>query len=336
MLELVNETPYEAERAVLVDLDGSEIWVLAVKATFMVGETLTLADEQEKVCLVDEYFGEPGRSSVKYEGELVFRKPGTDVIINGHAYAPKDRPTTRLDVDLNIAGRRKTIRVNGNRVWTGGAAGLSMTSPEPFRTMPLVYERAFGGTDTRSENPKEHAAEYRNPIGAGFATTRASLNGRPLPNLEDPADEVTSWNSRPNPVGVGFTAKHWEPRRRYAGTCDDGYIRHRLPLYPLDFDLRFFQGAWSDLVFTPHLRGGEAFELHHVTPEGYFGFVLPRIVLGFRTLIGTEWIDHRATLGSVVIEPDARRVMLTFQTFVPCHRQALYVEETRIFEKQAI
>ncbi|MDH3593379.1 MAG: DUF2169 domain-containing protein, partial [Rhodospirillales bacterium] len=193
-----------------------------------------------------------------------------------------------------------------------------------------------GGTDLSDEDPKKQGAEARNPIGAGFAMTEAVLKDRPLPNFEDPADQVKSWKSRPNPAGLGFTCKHWEPRRQYIGTCDQDYIENRLPLYPLDFDFRYFLGASPDLTFSPHLKGGEPVELHNLTSDGYLAFHLPRVWLGFRTSLEGRWVNHRGTLGSVVIEPDAPRVVMTWQTCLPCHRKTFELEETRIFEKRVV
>lgn len=337
MLQLANKTPYEAERAVLLDLNGAEIWVVAVKATFDIraGKT-TVAKSQDPVRLVDEYYGEPGTSSVKYECELVFRKPGTDVVINGQAHAPGGRLESKVMVTIRVAGRTKVIRVYGDRYWKESGPGLSMTAPQPFRSIPLTYERAFGGTDISADDPQSGGTEPRNPIGTGFALSKAHLSGRRLPNLEDPADEVTSWNSRPRPTGVGFIGRHWEPRRQFAGTCDQAYIETRLPLYPLDFDPRFFLGASHDLVFSPHLKGGEQIELRGLTPDGLLTFDLPQVTLGFRTRLQGRWVDHQGKLGSVVIEPDVPRVMLTWQTFLPCHRKTFDLEQTLIFEKERV
>jgi hypothetical protein len=337
MLQLDNRTPYEAERAVLLDIDGSEIWVIAVKATFNIKKSgPVLADKQEPVCLADEYYGEPGNSSMKNENELVFKKPGTDVVVNGHAYAPKGKPVKRLDVSLRVHNRKKIIRVYGDRIWEDSLLELKISKPRPFIKMPLIYERAFGGIDVSSDNPKKHGAEHRNPIGAGFGMSSSFLKNKPLPNLEDPKDEIGDWKSRPRPVGFGFICKHWEPRRLYAGTCDQEYIENRLPLYPLDFDFRFFLSASHDLVFSPHLRGGEVFELRNLTPDGYIAFSLPKITLGFRTLIEGKWIDHRANLGQVLIEPDVPRIMLTWHTHLPCHRKTFELEKTLIFEKETV
>ena len=146
--------------------------------------------------------------------------------------------------------------------------------------------------------------------------------------------QIPARQNRPAPVGTGFIGKHWEPRRRYAGTCDQNYVDTRLPLYPLDFDTRFFLGASRDLVCTPHLRGGEPVEIRGMTPSGHLAFTLPRVVLGFQTRLNGAWVDHRATLGSVVIEPGVPRVMLTWHTALPCHRQTFGLERTRIYEKR--
>jgi hypothetical protein len=334
MLQLANRTPYGAERAVLLDLDGSEIWVVAVKATFEIHDArLVVAEKQDPVRLVDEYYGEPGTSSIKYESELAFRKPGTDVVINGQAHAPGGRAISKLDVSVQIGDKNKVIRVYGDRHWTD-AGGI--TSPKPFISMPLLYERAFGGTDVDPADPSVGGAEPRNPIGTGFGVSKKRVAERPLPNLEDPSDEMTAWNSRPRPQGVGFIGKHWEPRRRFTGTCDQQYIENRLPLYPLDFDPRFFLGATPDLAFVPHLRGGESVMLQGMTPAGRFAFSLPQLTFGFRTRLRGKWVDHQGKLGTVLIEPDLERVMLTWHTFLPCHRQTFDLEQTVIFEKERL
>lgn len=334
MLQLDNKTPYAAERALLADVDGSEIWVVAVKATFEIRDGVcVLADEQEPVCLADEYVGEPGQSSLLYENELVFKKPGTDVLVNGHAYAPGGRPTTSVDVGIRVGPVQKTLRVVGDRVWKNSVIGLSASRPEPFVRMPIRYERAFGGVDVSDDNPKKQGGEERNPIGTGFGLSTGALKGAPLPNVEDPNDPVRDWDDRPSPVGLGAVAKHWLPRRSYAGTYDETWERERLPLYPLDFDYRFFQSAPADQVARPHLRGGESVECVHLTPEGRLVFALPRVFLGFRTLLGGRWIPHGAKLGTVLLEPDVPRVLLVWQTMLPCHRQKFDLERTEIREK---
>lgn len=337
MLQLRNKTPFAVDSALLLDLDGSEIWVVVVKATFqLVNGIPTLADKQEPVCQVDKYYGEPGTSSLHYEGELTFRKPGTDFVVNCHAYAPGEQKASRVDVHIEVHGRTIALRVFGDRYWKRGVTGPMISEPEPFWRIPLVYERAFGGVDQTSDDPREHGAEFRNPIGRGFAMTRSAVYGRTLPNIEDPFDEITGWQSRPAPVGTGFILKHWEPRRSYAGTFDQHYIDTRLPLYPLDFNPRFFQGAHPNLIFLPHLRGGEAVRFTNLTPAGDLAFELPRVHLGFRTNLGGKWIDHSALLATVLLEPDELRVVMTWQTFLRCHRKRFDLTNTEIYQKKVL
>lgn len=316
----------------LADLDGGDLWVVAVKATFDVRDGVChLADKQEPVHLADVHAGEPGQSSILYEAELAFGKLGTDVTLNGHAYAPSGDPTRQVDASLTVGPVSKTVRVTGDRYWDSFVGIIEPSRPERFERMPLAYERAFGGQDL--SDPKRPDAEPRNPIGRGFARTAETIQGTHLPNIEDPRDLVRSWKDRPAPAGFGVVARHWLPRRDYGGTYDAAWQRERLPLYPNDLDPRFFQSAPADLVATPHLRGGETVECVNLTPDGYLVFVLPKVYLGFRTRIGREWVHHSATLGHVIVEPDVPRVMMVWQTALPCHRQTLHLETTRITEK---
>ena len=80
MWRIDNRTPFAAERAWVRDRDGSEIWLVAVKATFDIRPdgTTAIAEEQPPVLRVPEYHGEPGKSSIKYESDLVLTKQTTD------------------------------------------------------------------------------------------------------------------------------------------------------------------------------------------------------------------------------------------------------------------
>src|SRR5262249_19035840 len=158
----------------------------------------------------------------------------------------------------------------GDRVWQAGLVLTTASRPKPFATMPLVWERAFGGTDHKEGQPDRLYAEDRNPIGAGFriANGQKKLDGLPLPNLEDPRDLIASWKGRPAPVGFSPTCPAWEPRRKLAGTYDADWLRHRIPYLPRDFDPRFFQTAPPGLAAPGHFQGGEEVEVRGATPDG--------------------------------------------------------------------
>src|SRR5204862_3276586 len=102
-------------------------------------------------------------------------------------------------------------------------------APLPFTSMPLCWERAYGG-----KAPGSTAFEPRNPIGRGFGETRQQLHDQRLPNVEDPAAPIRRWRDRPVPAGFGALAGHWSPRRERAGTYDEAWRRQKLPLFPDD------------------------------------------------------------------------------------------------------
>ena len=318
MWHVDNRTPFAAERGWVRDRNGAEIWLVAVKCTFdiMPDGTTEVSAEQPPVLRVPEYHGEPGKSSIKYENDLVLTKTTTDIVVIGHAYAPGGRPTTETDVGLRVGPVQKVLQVTGDRRWD--APGIS--SPEPFLRMPLVYERAFGGVDARSEHP-ERDWDWRNPVGTGFAMSRDNLAGIALPNIEYPNEAVCAWSDRPRPAGFGPIGSHWQPRVGLAGTYDDTWMKTRQPLLPDDFDDRFFQYAPQDQQSPEFLRGGEPATLYRLTPGGELRFTLPKLFLGFETQFydGSSETHKTRRLHSVILEPDHPRVSLVWHTALRCH-----------------
>jgi hypothetical protein len=307
MWQVDNRTPFAAERGWVRDSQGEEVWLVAVKCTFDIrpdGST-EISEEQPPVLRVPAWAGEPGDSSLRYESDLVLTKRTTDVIVIGQAYAPGGQPVTELDVGFKVGLVQKVLRVFGDRTWT--AQGSS--SPLPFVTMPIVYERAFGGVDRASDHP-ERDWDWRNPVGTGFAVARDHVSDVGLPNIELPRELVRSWRDRPRPAGFGPIASHWQPRIAFAGTYDENWMKERQPLPPVDFDDRFFQCAPQDQQAPAFLRGGEPIVLYHLTPSGDLRSTLPRVDLRFET-----WLYKRErrlhpppSLHSVILEPDVPRV----------------------------
>jgi len=329
MWQVDNRTPFAAERGWVRDRTGAEVWLVAVKCTFDIlpdGST-RISDDQPPVLRVPEYNGEPGKSSVKYEADLVLTKTTTDVIAVGHAYAPKGRPIEQMEAGFRVGPVTKVLRVTGNRVW--GALGV--TKPEPFVTMPLVYERAFGGVDARSAHP-ERDWDWRNPVGTGFAASRDNATGVALPNLEYPNEAVSGWKDRPRPASFGTVACHWQPRVAFAGTYDEAWMKTRQPLVPDDFDNRFYQCAPADQQAPEFLRGGEPVVLHNLTPDGDLRFTLPKIFLGFETRFvdGTRQFHADRKLHTVILEPDVPRVSLVWHTALPCHFKVQKLDRTAV------
>ncbi len=329
MWQLDNRTPFAAERGWVRDRDGAEIWLVAVKATFDIRAdgTSEVSKEQPPVLRLPEHFGDPGKSSIKYDADLVLTKKTTDVIVVGHACAPTGTRVTHTDVGFKVGPVQKVLRVFGDRCWNT----IGMSAPEPFEKMPLVYERAYGGADPASNTP-EKDWDARNPVGTGYATSSSNATGQGVPNVEDPKQLIGAWDDRPPPAGFGAIACHWQPRAGFAGTYGDHWMKTRQPLLAEDLDDRYFQCAPLDQQAPQWLRGGEPVVLLRMTPQGDLRFTLPKLYLGFETRFydGSRELHQNKRLHTVIFEPDFPRVSLVWHSALPCHFKVQKLERTVI------
>src|SRR5438552_13985592 len=229
MWQVNNITPFCALPVVLRDREGAETLVIAVSGTFKIKDDRTVIDDvQQEVVHIPIYRGDPSASSHIRDSEAVITKPTTDVLVLGQAYAPRGRPCARLDASIKIEAIDKTVTVWGDRCWDSGRTGVRVTDPLPFETMPIVYERAFGGISPRDpEDPPQW--DERNPAGTGFVTRPTHVAGVRLPNLEAPDRLLTPWRNRPTPAGLGPFARHWSPPPPLGGTYDETWQPARLP-----------------------------------------------------------------------------------------------------------
>ena len=316
--EIENRTPFAFEPLFLVDEEGQALFVPILKATYHIdkGTRLSLAEKQISVNTGGEYWGDPEKSSYKYEPETAFIKPATDIILIGLAYAPKPG-IAKVDVTLRVGPMQKVVRVVGDRYWVKSFGITSMTRPQPFERIPLIYERAFGGWDRSHPNPDKHTFEPRNPVGTGFRGKRGKFEeGIRLPNLEDPRHPLKGFKDRPPPAGFGFTSPHWQPRAGFAGTYDKAWTKQRMPLLPTDFDRRFFNAAPLDQVAPGFLKADVAVEVINASPSGKISFNLPgmpppqcRVELRGRK-------DHqlKTWLDTVIINTDENLLFLIWRT----------------------
>ena len=332
MLQLKNKTPFQANIAIFPNEQGVDTLYVVVKATFSLGSTISVAEAQRPVVLADEYWGEPGLSSIKYASEAHLTKPATDVVMVGVASAPDRRPMKQLDVTVTVADRRKTIRVFGDRVWEKGWIGVRMSAPLPFETIPLVYERAFGGVHEVNPEKKQVIFEPRNPVGCSFMGKRKTkqMVGMRLPNLEDPSHLMNKPRMLPPPVGVGALSSSWEPRKSYAGTYDAVWQKTRAPYLPDDFNPRFFNVAHPDLVCHGYLKGGEPLEIINVSPNGPIRCTLPICRLETAVRIAGRTETPPLNLETVLLEPSNATLCLTWRSSVQCDKKTLKVEQVDI------
>lgn len=335
MWALSNKTPYAAERNWIRDKQGVHWWLVAVRATFTVAPDgrLALADEQLPPVLAPEHHGEPGKSSLRFDSDLLATKPTTDVIVVGSAHAPRGKPATSVPVVLRFDRVEKQLVVHGERAYYEGVAGLTTSAPRPFTTRPIQYELAYGGGDTTDPDPSKHFIDERNPVGRGHTRRSASLANAPAHAIEYASgDPATA-----GPAGFGPVEPGWLPRRKLAGTYDARWVETKKPLLPDDYDPAFALCAPVDQRPAAPLVGGERIGLLNLSPEGTLVLALPRIQLELVSSFGRRRRPHDASLlATVLIEPDERRLSLVWQSALRVAAlDTDYLDETRITERGA-
>src|SRR5215471_846415 len=163
---IVNNTPHAVAEAILMDPEGREVFVAAVKASFRWDAKGRLVPLEEAVPVAgsDVFGGPPAASGLVAAGELTLPKPYVDVLLAGDIVlgAPAEQIDCTLEVGKLIS---KSVRVFGDRYWRSGSVQAMVPSrPKAFVRMPIAWERSFGGTD-----PDDPACvDHRNPVGRGL------------------------------------------------------------------------------------------------------------------------------------------------------------------------
>jgi hypothetical protein len=332
MLQLRNRTRFTGTIFGAPDPEGIDTLYTIVKGTFDLGHGGVPAEEQLPIAMKDEHFADPAASSIKVPADIGLVKPGTDVLLIGHAYAPGGWPAYYVDVSLQVGPLFKLVRVFGDRLWEASAAGTAATAPQPFEVMPLLWERAYGGAGQGATGP---VSDVRNPVGRGFHAPDSPypVDGMPLPNLEDPAQPIGSWKHAPQPACFAPISPHWEPRRSFAGSYDEAWQQQRSPYLPRDFDARFFHLAPPGLTHSPgYLQGNEHVDIRGATPAGELRFQLPAVHLNVTYTVAGKAQEEPANLDTIIIEPDAARFVLVWRAALRCDKKLLRVDDVAVDE----
>ncbi len=335
MLQINNQTPFQAEIHPIIDPQGHDFLVVVIKASYLLqpnNNQLNLADEQVTIQHNDEYYLEAGESSIKLPSDLAPSKSVTDVILIGHAYSPESRAVNQCDVTLSVGDRQHILRIYGDRVWQKNVMSWSISEPESFKKMPLQFENAYGGVD-QSLGKQVETLDYDifNPFGKGYYSPKGkAYSGLSLPNIENPRSLITDIKDRPKPVGFGAISRDWQPRLGLAGTYDKEWQKNRMPLLPTDFNPAFFHTAHPDLQFSPFLTGTEFVTMTNVDESGHLSFKLPGEKLSVKALIRGQQESLIPQLDTLIIQPDEHLVSITWRCAIPCVGKLLYVKSINI------
>ncbi len=296
------------------DFEGRQIVSIHSKLTYTLLPTgkCLLADLQMPL-LLGPLPCEEGEEPF-HETDILSFKGSTDVIVLASAYGNGKRT---MEARIRVADRDLKYLVMGERkAMYRGKGSVAFSKPEPFDTIPLRYEYAYGGFDETVPEAevtylidlfRAHPGLYpRNPVGRGYIVheNRAAIDGRLLPNVENPSDLLTpdrlitgepeNWWKQPLPWSCDWFDKSWYPRIAHYRGVPDGlpdndnmvpevrfgwvdpgqnqWVKQSIEERPLDGRLA---DAASPSLVLPFLRGNEAVELSGMTREGRIVVQLP-------------------------------------------------------------
>jgi hypothetical protein len=313
-----------------MDKTGREHLLIVIKQTWAIGENgkAPRPTKAEPLQFSDLHIGEPGMSPPLYECDFVLKKNRCDVLFDATAYTPDGEPLTALAAGYRIGDHQKAVRIIGPRRWKKGILGVQATDPEPFTEMPLHYGMAFGGSRPYKKNEEELFHTYEsNPVGTGYvsSTSDPELDGMSLPCLEpfDPKIKPLAAPTGKYPaVALSAVARHWIPRRQFAGTYDDAWKRDVFPFLPEDFDERYNQCAPEDQQI-PFPQGGEMVTLMNMMRgRREVSFKLPKLNnMPVRVLTKDYLVQHpQAVVDTLFFEPDKERFSVVWRASVPLKR----------------
>jgi hypothetical protein len=275
---------------------------LACRITFdLVGGELWPAAEQRWPITPGPWDSPQG----PFAGDDLFYRGGIDLFLFGDAVAPQNKPVPRMDVKFRVGPTfQHTLSITGDRTWQKQKGKWVASAPKPFARMPLVKERAFGGTDVWDELPIPYPA---NPEGKGFRMFEENVEGTPLPNIEHPARLLTEWNQVPEYTGCWSLPPASPMKVAHFIEFDmaNGQMKR--------IDPRFYNACFSDMIVPELPMPGTKVVVEGVQANGPLAFELPA-----NPLLGKVWMnEHCHTqepwIDQIGIEVERSQVFVTYR-----------------------
>ena len=142
-MDVVSVCPLRVASILWQPQRGGVALTVVAKATFRLQQhEARLAQEQEYPNDDDNFWNDDPARSLSSPTDLVPFKARPDVMLVGHAFAPRNQPVRSLVARITIGDVDKAIEVTCDR--TLGHDG-QIREAARFSKMPLRYERAGGG-----------------------------------------------------------------------------------------------------------------------------------------------------------------------------------------------
>ncbi|MCC6572579.1 MAG: DUF2169 domain-containing protein [Planctomycetes bacterium] len=277
-----------------------------VKGTFNLlhGKTATPSDKPEIVC-GDVAATQAEQSSLRYASDFAPMKVRADVLVAGTAYTPEGKPATavRAGFGLGPADKKsileKRLTITGPRVWNKGLLTSKPGEPQPFLSLPLIYENAFGG-----------AGVPTNPVGKGV--------GDLMPQIELEGAPVLSPRDKHAPAGFAPLHPTWHPRNHKLGHYDGAWLKERWPWLPKDFNWEHFNAAPRDQQVDGYLRGDETIYFQNMHKQhAHYSSALPglrvRLFVQDRHKDASRFREVPVKLDTLWADMDAEKLVLVWR-----------------------
>lgn len=217
-MELINSSPVPCECDIIAGLpDGSRALIFTAKATFnILGNGQVKLEREQPMPLLEQ--DEETDFGLLPTDALLRLDPAFEVILLGQAHSENGRAAYETKVSLSVGDEYRELDVIGDRVWQGEGDNARLSDPEPFKSMPLTWEKAFGGTQqvlidreayldvswpyNSAGKGFDHISQARE-LGEAFSCPEEYPQFevvRELPNLEAPQERVRRWADTPLPV----------------------------------------------------------------------------------------------------------------------------------------
>lgn len=239
--------------------------------------------------------------------DMGFAKANGELLVAGKAFADGGNPVQQMTVSASLGTIKKRLKVVGDRFWRG--SGFSQVSePEPFTSMPLSYQRAYGGTGYNL-----------NPLGKGVikkANRDPDNSQYALANIYYPDDNIKGDKKSRKVASFEPLDISWPQRSVFQGRYDKHWLKSVHPGFPHDTKNQLFNAAPQDQQIKGFFQPGDPYEITGMHPsQAKISGHLPKVrVRAFiqhliddeqqfkevKTVIDTVWLFPDLELGIAI------------------------------------
>ena len=325
-MELINKNPVPVVVDVIGGLaDDARAVMFTAKATFNILENGQVRLEREKPFPLFQKDEETELGLLPTDS-LLRLDPAFEVILLGQAYAPEGRQTRNMKVSLSVGEVLRELEITGDRQWQGENDNARVSTAGHFKSMPLTWDRAFGGTQQvliDREAPLDLSWPL-NSAGKGFDhITQARETGvafqcpedypqfepvRSLPNIETAEERVTHWADTPLPVcWATVPQSSGLLLERFKRSCERRGEKHVLFGAP-----EMNHRAHPDWVIESPPPAAPV-RMEGVSKRGFIGFRIPEIRVVAELKDGSRIQKIELHPRSLVLLPEQMQFYLTFR-----------------------